>query len=339
MPPRITRVLTIRMKSKTTITLIVVLLCAILCYGFVLSRTSQNDISSDNPDGIVGTMSLSGSPFVAEIAPGLMFKIDTGSDLSTITAEALATLEKMGYHPRKEIYPVLGRDGMGDIQLSATRYKIDLPFHHKVYENDSTTYNEIINVIHNVDFAPSKNGLSVLGIDFLQKFKIEYQYHNKALNLYVKLPAGYVQCVDLSYSKALRTSIWLGKRYYIPISIESDEDEYFIDTGLQRVGIKLPYREARRTLRPLYADTVVSARGQFPAIVDHSAILSCGDRGGSYTAYYYDNDEEDFAMNPFNLFTQDVLIDFIDLKLYLKPTYNIPKRKLPESVTHITASR
>ncbi|WP_303742112.1 hypothetical protein [uncultured Muribaculum sp.] len=44
-------------------------------------------------------------------------------------------------------------------------------------------------------------------------------------------------------------------------------------------------------------------------------------------------------MNPFNLFTQDVLIDFIDLKLYLKPTYNIPKRKLPESVTHITASR
>lgn len=327
------------MKSKTTITLIVVLLCAILCYRFVLSRTSQNDISSDNPDGIVGTMSLSGSPFVAEIAPGLMFKIDTGSDLSTITAEALATLEKMGYHPRKEIYPVLGRDGMGDIQLSATRYKIDLPFHHKVYENDSTTYNEIINVIHNVDFAPSKNGLSVLGIDFLQKFKIEYQYHNKALNLYVKLPAGYVQCVDLSYSKALRTSIWLGKRYYIPISIESDEDEYFIDTGLQRVGIKLPYREARRTLRPLYADTVVSARGQFPAIVDHSAILSCGDRGGSYTAYYYDNDEEDFAMNPFNLFTQDVLIDFIDLKLYLKPTYNIPKRKLPESVTHITASR
>ncbi|WP_302996822.1 hypothetical protein, partial [uncultured Muribaculum sp.] len=174
------------MKSKTTITLIVVLLCAILCYGFVLSRTSQNDISSDNPDGIVGTMSLSGSPFVAEIAPGLMFKIDTGSDLSTITAEALATLEKMGYHPRKEIYPVLGRDGMGDIQLSATRYKIDLPFHHKVYENDSTIYNEIINVIHNVDFAPSKNGLSVLGIDFLQKFKIEYQYHNKALNLYVK---------------------------------------------------------------------------------------------------------------------------------------------------------
>ena len=227
------------MKSKTTITLIVVLLCAILCYGFVLSRTSQNDISSDNPDGIVGTMSLSGSPFVAEIA-----RTDVqnrhGSDLSTITAEALATLEKMGYHPRKEIYPVLGRDGMGDIQLSATRYKIDLPFHHKVYENDSTIYNEIINVIHNVDFAPSKNGLSVLGIDFLQKFKIEYQYHNKALNLYVKLPAGYVQCVDLSYSKALRTSIWLGKRYYIPISIESDEDEYFIDTACSEWGIKPP---------------------------------------------------------------------------------------------------
>lgn len=327
------------MKSKTTITLIVVLLCAILCYGFVLSRTSQNDISSDNPDGIVGTMSLSGSPFVAEIAPGLMFKIDTGSDLSTITAEALATLEKMGYHPRKEIYPVLGRDGVGDIQLSVTRYKIDLPFHHKADENDSAASGEIINVIRNVDFVPSKNGFSVLGIDFLQKFKVEYQYHNQSLNLYFNLPSGYVPCVNLKYSKALATSIWLGKRYYMPISIESDEDEYFIDTGLQRVGIKLPYREARRTLRPLYADTVVSARGQFPAIVDHSAILSCGDRGGSYTAYYYDNDEEDFAMNPFNLFTQDVLIDFIDLKLYLKPTYNIPKRKLPESVTHITASR
>ena len=213
------------MKSKITITLIAILLCAVISYGFVLSRTSQNDISYDNPDGRVG-----------EIAPGLVFKIDTGSDLSTITAEGLAILEKMGYNPRKEIYPVLGRDGVGDIQLSATRYKIDLPFHHKVYENDSTTYNEIINVIHNVDFAPSKNGSSVLGIDFLQKFKIEYQYHNKALNLYVKLPAGYVQCVDLSYSKALMTSIWLGKRYYIPISIESDENNYFIDTGLQKVG-------------------------------------------------------------------------------------------------------
>lgn len=319
------------MKSKITITLIAILLCAVISYGFVLSRTSQNDISYDNPDGIVGTMSLSGPQLVAEIAPGLVFKIDTGSDLSTITAEGLAILEKMGYNPRKEIYPVLGRNGVGDIQLSATRYKIDLPFHHKVYENDSTTYNEIINVIHNVDFAPSKNGLSVLGIDFLQKFKIEYQYHNKALNLYVKLPAGYVQCVDLSYSKALMTSIWLGKRYYIPISIESDENNYFIDTGLQKVGIKLPYHEVKRTLRPLYTDTVLSARGQYSALIDHSAILSCGDRGGAYTAYYYDNDEEEFAMNPFNLFTQDVLIDFIDLKLYLRPTYNIPKRKSPES--------
>ena len=89
------------MKSKITITLIAILLCAVISYGFVLSRTSQNDISSDNPDGIVGTMSLSGSPFVAEIAPGLMFKIDTGSDLRTKTAEALATLEKMGYQDRK----------------------------------------------------------------------------------------------------------------------------------------------------------------------------------------------------------------------------------------------
>ena len=327
------------MKSKTTITLIAILLCAIISYGFVLSRTSQNDISYDNPDGIVGTMSLSGFPFVAEIAPGIVFKIDTGSDLSTITDEALAILDKMGYHPRKEIYPVLGRDGIGKIQMSATRYKVDLPFHHKSDPLDSAATDYTINVIHNVDFAPSKNGLSVLGIDFLQKFKIEYQYHNKALNLYAKLPSGYVPCADLSYSKALMTSIWLGKRYYIPISIESDEDSYFIDTGLQKVGIKLPYHEVKRTLRPLYTDTVRSARGQYSALIDHSAMLSCGERGGTYTAYYYDNDEEEFAMNPFNLFTQDVLIDFIDLKLYLRPTYNIPKRKLPESATHITASR
>lgn len=326
-------------KKKTTITIIIILFCAILCYGFVMSRTSQNDLSSDTPDGIVGTMSLSGPPFVAEIVPGLVFKIDTGSDLSTITEEGLAKLESMGYTPRKMIYPVLGRDGIGDIQVSATRYQVDLPFHYTSAPSDSTDIETIINVIHNVDFAPSKNGISVLGIDFLQKFKLEYQYQNQALNLYFKLPSGYTPCVDLRYSKSLTTGLWLGKRYYVPISIESDEDEYFIDTGLQRVGIKLPLSETRRTLRPLISDTVVSARGRFPAMLDHSAMLSCGERGGTYLAYYYDNDEEDYAMNPFNLFTQDVLIDFVDLKLYLRPTYNIPKRKSPESSTHITASR
>lgn len=47
-----------------------------------------------------------------------------------------------------------------------------------------------------------------------------------------------------------------------------------------------------------------------------------GDRLVNGLAYYYDSLEEPYAFNPLNLFLQDVLIDFDNCSLSLRPIYN-----------------
>ncbi|MDE6650934.1 MAG: hypothetical protein K2K08_00840, partial [Paramuribaculum sp.] len=61
---------------------------------------------------------------------------------------------------------------------------------------------------------------------------------------------------------------------------------------------------------------------------------SIGDRAGLGNAYFYNRQEEGYAISPFNLFLQNVLIDFPEKKLKLFPVYRKDKT-IPKLVSRI----
>ena len=117
---------------------------------------------------MLGELLIDSVPQYVVIRPGLMFKLDTGSDYSAITERDLHFLDSLGFKATESYYPILGRNGRGDVKLKTKRYTLSLP----LYMWDTTTdslgnirqncnYNAS-NVLANVDFVPASTEFSVL---------------------------------------------------------------------------------------------------------------------------------------------------------------------------------
>lgn len=316
------------MKRKITLIIAAAVIVIAVAYTAVAMLSSQNNLCADRHSGLLGVLPLRGNPLEVEVIPGLRFKIDTGSDISTITPEHLALLDSLGFSHSESFYPVVGRDGNGNIIFESKRYTVSIPLLKYEFIEDSagcraaTGSWSSANILSGVDFTLSKTGQSVLGIDFLQRFKIEYQYNNRAIALYFEAPAGYDKCVDLKPSFSIFTSLWLGKRYFSEFSVNGVYKPFFLDTGIRNARIKLPSSDIGRRADKLKRDTVTSALGIFPALVDDRADIEMGNRFVNGIAYYYESLEEPYAFNPLNLFLQDVLIDFENGTLSLRPIFN-----------------
>lgn len=313
------------MRRKLLLTLTITVAVIAILFGSICSLSSQTSLAIDNPDGPICTIPVSVSQLMVEVVPGLKFKLDTGSDVSTITAADLALLDSLGYKASESFYISPGRDGRGDTRVETQRYTVSIPIGEYSFTTDSLgtmtalPTGRIVNIIRNIDFVPSHTEMSVLGIDFLEQFKMEFNYNDKSLSLYRQLPEGYQKITDITTSSSPIDKIMLGNRYYLTIKAERKRNNYFIDTGIRNARIKLPARESSRSHRDLADTVIISARGQFPGKIDNNAWLIFGDRAGSYQVCYYDNDEEEYAINPLNLFDQDIILDFKGNALLLRP--------------------
>lgn len=309
------------MTSKTkkitfgAIVFVILLLASTILY--FSSRTSQTNMSAERNQGVLGELLLDSLPQFIELRPGLRFKLDTGADYSSITDRDRHFLDSLGYKATESFYPILGRDGRGNIRLNTKRYTMPLPFY--MWDtttdslgklNQSINYNAV-NVLQNIDFAPSDDEFSVLGIDFLEKFIIEYRANENMLAFYFDEPDGYEFCENIKRSQSPLFWPYLGHRYYIDASIDTEKTAYFLDTGIQRAFVHRPVSELPLNIEKTINDTIHSLRGDIPAIADYSGWLKIGEREGSTTIYYYNNDEESHAINPLNMFDNlDILLNF-----------------------------
>lgn len=316
-----------------------VVVAMIAFYAFAVMRQSQTRMRAERSAGAIAVLPLKGTPHSVELLPGLLFKVDTGSDLSTITPEALRMLDSLKMEMDSSFYPVMGRDGDGKYRLETKRYTVTLPMLDYKVERDScgtvarASWSSL-NKLHGVDFAPSRTGQNVLGIDFFEKFKCELRYMDFTVALYFEMPSGYARCTDLEYSRDALLGLWLGKRYYMPINMMGEKRLYFVDTGLRRAIIKRPPLEQEEIGPEMQLDTVESAIGRFPALVRNGVLIQIGNRAGSATYFNYDGREEHYSFNPLNLFTQDVVFDFQGESVYLRPYYNKPAVR-PEPVQRV----
>lgn len=294
---------------------ILLLLAAIVIY--FSTRTSQDKLDADRAQGIIGEFKLDTMPQYVILRPGLRFKFDTGADFSSITEDDLHFLDSLGYKAKESNYTIIGRDGRGDMKMETKRYTLDLPVYPWSMKTDSLgnkTYNCLYsraNTLKNVNFAPSRTGFSVLGMDFIEKFLVEYRSKEDLLALYFNEPAGYEYCEKLRKSTSPSHWFLLAHRYYLTMDVDGEKDEYFLDTGVRHAFVKRPLSSLPISLSKEFNDTVSSLRGVFPAVEVPGSWLTIGNREGATSVFYYDNDEETNAVNPLNMFQEiDVLFDF-----------------------------
>lgn len=317
------------MTSKTkkvtfwsVIALVLFFAGSLLYFG---SRTSQNDLIADRNQGVLGELMIDSLPQYVVLRPGLRFKLDTGADFSSITERDLHFLDSLGFKAVESTYPILGRDGRGDIRLNTKRYTLSLPFYMWDTTVDSlgNLHQEInynaSNILKNVDFAPADTEFSVLGIDFLEKFLVEYRAAEKMMAFYFDVPE------DYEFSEVLQPSdsplFWpfLGHRYYMDAYVDNTKNRYFLDTGISQAFIHRPMSDAPKYDSNVRPDTIISLRGSYPALADQRGWLKIGDREGMTTVYYYDSDEESYGFNPINMFDNiNVLFNFPAKKIGFK---------------------
>jgi hypothetical protein len=303
-------------KKKVIWTIVAIVVAIAAAISFLLgTRTSQTNLSAERPAGKLGELAISEMPQFFTIRPGLTFKIDTGSDASFITEEDLKTLDSLGFKATKSFYPLMSRDGIGDTRFTTERYTVSLPLYTWTSERDSlgnlqqSCNYDSFNILHNVDFQKSETGFSTLGIDFLEKFKIIYLNRKKLLAIYFEDPMGFEVCAQMHTKLSISQYFSPGMRYYVDIAVDNDTNEYFLDTGVQRAFVKRPKNEHADYPDKSHNDSVESLRGKYPAIKD-SAWVKIGNREGETIVYFYDNDEEKYALNPFNMFDLDIMLDF-----------------------------
>lgn len=312
-------------KTKRSIKKIILWCAGILVLAVVLTllffgtRSSQDDLESERPIGMLGELALlSDKPQFVQIRPELTFKIDTGADISTITEDDLNILDSLGFDIKRSFYPVAGRDGVGNMNFHTHRVTVDLPLYNWHTKRDSlgNTTNQCEfaseNILHNVDFAISHTGFSVLGIDFLEKFAIEARNSDSVIAIYWGAPDSYEIVAPLHTSITPGAILTPGHRYYMSVDVDGIKDDYFLDTGVMRAFVKRPTAELNNPDAPqLYSDTVHALRHSTAAVADPKSWVVIGNREGRTTTYYFDDDEESHMINPLNLFDNiNMLFDF-----------------------------
>lgn len=319
------------MKRKLIISataLIAILIIALL----LLTAPTQRHVDIDGSK--VGAFPICGREGQIELSPGFTLRVSTGTSISHITPSTLEWLRSRGCVTDSTRRPMLGRDANDDIDLSTRVYRINLPASTYRFSYDSLAEHTVsahnpkapLNYIRDVDvvIAPPSEG-NVLGIDFLKRFVVEMNYADQSLTFHNEVPDGYELVGNISVTNPL-INILLGRTLYgLEMKVDHEPYTFRLNSEIPGVALKLPIKRLNTTenVHHRHEDIVDLLGRQHQAVIDPSAWVEFGNRAGSRTVHYFSGEDEDFEINPLVFFDQDLVIDFANRNIYLRPFYKI----------------
>lgn len=266
-----------------------------------------------------------------DLGDGLTFRVDTGSAISMITSEDIELLKKRGIPVDSGWWPSINRSYSNDIYWATKRYIVSLPVYRPEFMADSLgnggvykVPGELINRIENVTFIPANEGFeSTIGADILELFTMEFQYGRNAVVMRQNTPEGFQMLECLETTPEISDFFGCGSRYYLPMTVDGNPNRFMVDTSFRRAAVKFPSEDTVHVHDTLMPTLIYSSRGTFRAKYLPNAWVRIGNRAGSHAIFFGDDGEEPYAFNPFNYFGQDVLIDFPNRRICLRPTANL----------------
>ncbi|MCC8071206.1 MAG: hypothetical protein LIO90_05325 [Bacteroidales bacterium] len=319
--------------KTTLLSLTALLLVAILTIGIV---GWQGDMSLETTPTIEGFLPLTSGEGEVEIHPELRFEVNTGCPFSTISAEQLSWLKKEGYEVDSTWCVAIGRRASGEMMVAFHCYEVDLPFlgcslgvdsvGNQVAEPLEETQKVVVKKVRFVSAEPGSR--PALGMDFLEKWVVEYCRVAQAIRLTTRMPDDYQPVGAIERNQGLTDYLIRSNRYYLEMNVDNDHNLYLIDTSLGEVHLKLPTKDSVLVRRPLMYRTIETSAGPISAAVDEHVWAEFGERAGKNTAYFYNDNGAQYAINPFSFFTQDVVLDFPGQQLHLRPHYKMQRHTL-----------
>lgn len=312
------------MKKSITLTLCVAV--ALLALAFLYSHhNAQHPSFEQSSAGSIAVLPLSGEAMV-NVTPDVSMRFDTGSCVSLLTEADAERLRRAGATVTEQWFPSVARDVNGKFFTATRRYFVDLPVLRHKYVADSTGSGSYRlgapsgNVIRNLVFLPAPEGsVSTIGTDVLEHFIVEYLPDHHAIVLHRSMPEGYQFLSDIEAPTFTNALIGCGDRYYIDIEINNFANRFFIDSGNGDLHLKLPMADTLLAHHPMTDRVYTTPRGDVKARMLDEIWLRIGNRTGSRSAYYTNSGEEDYVINPLGFFRQDVVIDFRDHAVYVRP--------------------
>lgn len=308
------------------ITLISIVAVVVLL-GLFLIYNVQRSISFSHPGEFAALYYQRDG--VLEMDSDLMFSLDSGSSISTITPHDLARLKELGMKVDSTWFPALGYDTQENCRFTTKRYNVSLPAWRKTIKLDPKTGRMTLErvpgdntTIDNVLFFPSKKGeTSTIGMDILEMFQVERLTASGLLALRNSVPTGYQPLVPIVTKGNLKTFLGIECRYYVPMAIDGEMHDFFINSGINDVNVKMPIQDTSMVASPKYHDVIFQHMRPVP-VVRGVAWMQTGDRAGERVVTFspMDDNQEPYSINPSNLFDSDVIFDYPGRKLYIRPT-------------------
>ena len=315
----------IAMKRKLVIAAIVIVtLCAAIVAYSRMNAQFPKLAANGECDPVAVFPMTDGNILVAD---SVMMKVDTGSVVSLLTEKDAECLRKAGAKVSEEWFPSMAVDVNDKVFFATRRYRVDLPVMEHALVADSrgevryVATGKPLGEITGMLFLPAPEGQeSVVGTDVLERFFVEVRYDHGALALHSEMPAGYQKLCKLVSPTYLYSMMGCGDRYYVNIETESVPNQYFIDSGIDKVHLKLPAADTVTVKSRLQRGVYHSSRGEIDAHYCNAGWVKVGNRAGTHRIYFATDGTEDYALNPLEFFEQDLVLDFANHNLYLRPT-------------------
>lgn len=322
------------MKKSLIITLIIT---GLLVCGFIFYARANAQYPEIHPNGEDGLFRAA-YPFEdgrIDFGNGLIFRIDTGSAISTINDADLELLKQRGLAVDSTRFPSIGLNYSNEFYVDMRRYLISLPVNQMKSVTDTlgrtigyTTVKHNVSTIDNLLFLHASPHMeSTIGSDILEKFVLQFDYAHGMLIFLDHVPDGFLPLTDMWSVFSFGEMLGCGGRYYMNIVVNNSDNSFFLDTSFDRAAIKLPESDTIMANERLHPTLISSARGTFRAKYLPEAWVCIGNRAGSHSVFYGNDGEESYSFNPFNFFSQDVALDFKNKRIMLRPTSDALTRK------------
>lgn len=307
---------------------------AVLALGGLVAvysvRNCQNEIAFSDPASPVASYPVSHS--VVEVCPGVYMQFNPGSSVSMLNPADVALLRAAGVRVDSTFFPAFGTDSRDNVIFTKKRYVVRLPaptvrasLLHSLCRRmapDSTA-----SYIDNVTFLPGRaDRPSVIGADIMERFVVEYRPAAHIVTLRNAVPQDYIPVAKMQTHSTLATTLGAGRRYYLNVTIDGNEREYMLHSGLDRVRVKMPLADTIYVHTPRWASTFSDGSKTVNTQAGR-AWMQVGVRAGERLVTFsdYRDNDEDYLLNPGTFFEQPLVFDFPNRTLYMRPHSYLPR--------------
>lgn len=328
----------------TLVTIVAVILAALICF-VVIDASRQDNVTIDcigqRHCTSLGPFPVDAATGRVDFGDGIRFSISSTTTLSAIDRATIDRLRRLGCRIDSSSTVLIGRNTLQGTTYYTKTYSVDLPMAAFKVERDSNGTPLRIEIdrsvprsyVRNVEFVEAAPGLhSTFGVDLLSRFAVEYNLADSTVSFHTEVPDNFEFGGAIYAGHGVRDLVGTGSRYYLDMKVDHERYEFLINTEMDESPVKLP-----QSALSISSGEIVSERlrsddnSEIEATVDRDAWCEFGNRGGGRKLYYYSDREDFFELNPVTFFSQDMVIDFKNDRIMLRPTYNMKFRPMGQS--------